>query len=848
MKKDKLLSLLDEINKTVADENSVKLPRGTYYIDYDKVLCTPGGRGDSRFPYDADGLVVWLHSTGFIDACESTFTIFRGANFGEESPVCFFGGLERENGEFFPVSVTGASHQLFEDGISRYTVYSLKHAVSVADAGDVVFALRTHTDENKHIRFSLCAVNKSDKDQKIYLASFMEAMLRYGQSETFWQRMSKFGRYIKDGCFVLESRNDVSDMLVINRSITEGKAEKIYHTTSRGDFLGGKGLSISEAKSLKSGRFDSQSNGTTTTDLPCAAEIMHMVLAPGAYVNVEYDLTVCHGEGSEKPYLGKPIDAAAVDAALEKLEKKEAEDFDNIKIRFDGWNSDKVSAEAMNRFLRSVQKQTTFCAHGKNYAGAYLGIRDVFQQLEGSLIWQRDISREKILYALNNILSTGRAPRMFSVPADPDDINAPVPVCLEKYIDQGVWIISTIYTYLSYTGDWSILDEKCHYIDAPDEPWCNAHKTGEMTTALEHLIRIMAYLESNIDHEYGTECMRVLFGDWNDAVDGLGRTKDPDKEFGSGVTVMATLQFYRNCGEMCEILSHIGSYDELISRYREEATNIEKGLDKYAIDTDENGRRRIIHGWGDKLSYKVGSYHDPDGESRFSLTPNAIWAITGFLNRDPSLKSSIMECFDAVSSKYGLKTFDKPFPKGCEGVGRINNIVPGTYENCCAYAHGSLFGTMAMFEMGESRRAWEEIEKTIVITHDNCTMSTFVMPNSYCENEEYGMDGESLGDWHTGSGTVLIKEIIRCAFGIAPELGGLKIQFPEYFPASSGEITVPVRDAVVTLRYENAGNGERSVTVDGAEYTESFDFLRNIPVFFIPESALKGNITVTVRD
>ena len=193
MTKENILSLLDEIKSAVNSPDSVKLPRGTYYLDYDKVLCTPGGKGDSRFPYDADGLVVWLHSTGFIDACESTFTIFRGANFGEESPVCFFGGLQGDNGEYFPISVTGASHQLFEKKVDRYTVYSLKHAVSIADTENSVFALRTHVDSKKHIHFSLSAVNKSDREQKIYLASFMEAMLRYGQSETFWQRMSKFG-------------------------------------------------------------------------------------------------------------------------------------------------------------------------------------------------------------------------------------------------------------------------------------------------------------------------------------------------------------------------------------------------------------------------------------------------------------------------------------------------------------------------------------------------------------------------------------------------------------------------------------------------------------------------------
>ena len=267
----------------------------------------------------------------------------------------------------------------------------------------------------------------------------------------------------------------------------------------------------------------------------------------------------------------------------------------------------------------------------------------------------------------------------------------------------------------------------------------------------------------------------------------------------------------------------------------------------YAVDRSGE-RRRIVHGWGDKVSYKVGSFCDPDGASRHSLTPNSFWAITGYVKRDPTLKSEIMECMDAVSSKYGLKTFDVPFPPDAEGVGRIRNIVPGTYENSCAYAHGSLFGTMALFALGESRRAWEEIEKTVVITHKNATMTSFVMPNSYCENAEFGMDGESLGDWHTGSGCVLIKEIVRYGFGIYPTVNGIFIQTPKYFPAKSGELKIRIKDTDVTLIYEDRGKGVRTVTVDGAEHETSFDDLMGIPVCFIPNASLRERLVITVTD
>lgn len=842
MEKNYFASLVQKLEKAKS-EGKGKIPGNAFYIGDDKILCCERTLGESRFPYSEDGLVAWLRTSGFIDACESKFVIFRTANFGEESPVEFFGGLKNTDGTYYPVSVTGAGRQLFEKDIKRYIVYSLKSALCLADTPDVIFAMRLFVDGRKKIHFSLFAENKSDEKKEIYLASFMEAMLRYEEFERFWDRMSKFGEMRENG-FILESKNRKTDCLAVNRKIV-GDSDGISRTCSRNDFVGMRGVSLANALSLKSGAFERQVKKVTTTDLPVAAEIIKASLEKGERFSVEYELTVCHDEDIAERALSETIDEAAIEAEAAATESKVRSDYDNLKIRFDGWKTDKVDSDTFNKFIRSVQNQTSFCAHGKNYAGSYLGIRDVFQQLEGALVWQRELSREKILNALNYILKDGRPPRMFSVPDSPD---SPVPLDLEKYIDQGNWIISTVYTYLAYTGDYAFLQEKCSYLDAPDdEAWADGVKTGEMTTVLEHLVRITDFLLSNIDTEY-TGCLKVLFGDWNDAVDGLGETDDPDREFGTGVTVMASLQLRKNLYEMLEITSAAGEYTENSDKYRKAIEGIDAGLDKYAVDTDENGERRIVHGWGDKVSYKVGSFNDPDGVARYSLTSNAFWALSGFINRDPSLKSSVMDCMDAVSSKYGLKTFDKPFHRGTKGVGRITKIVPGTYENCCAYAHGSLFGTMGLFAVGESERAWREIEKTAVITHENATMSTFVMPNSYCENAEYCLDGESLGDWHTGSGCVLVKEMISCAFGIVPTLDGVKIQPPAYFPSKKAEIELRVKNTVLRLVYEDKGEGKRSICVDGAEYTKHFDRMMNTDVLFVSADKMGDTLTVTVTD
>lgn len=820
---------------------SGELPGNACFADRDRVVCFDRTRGESRFPYIEDGLVLWLHSTGFINACESTFTIFNNTHFGEGPHVAFFGGVKCGDG-FTPVSVTGAARQPVEDGIERYIIYSLKCAYCIADTKDVIFALRLAVDGNKHIRFTLSAVNKTDEEREIYLAHFMEALLRFAEAETYWQRMTKYGERLDNGNFILKSVNREENCLVIKRAFTGGRVTGETFTTARKAFLGASGLSLESARPLFSGKIEKEATKTSTTDLPVSAAVTRITLAPHGDVSEEFDLEICVGQDEAERIAHEALDASALDGEIARAESAEAAEYDKLKIEFEGWKDGLLDAVTFNRFLRKVQKQTSFCALGKNYGGMYLGIRDVFQQLEASLMWQKEKTRERMVYALNFVLSTGRPPRMFSFPKAGQEA---IPLDLEKYIDQGVWIISTFYTYIAHTGDFSILDEECGYVDAPDTEWSDGHFTGERTTALEHLIRIMEYLISNIDREY-TGCLRVLFGDWNDAVDGLGATEDEGREFGTGVTVMATLQFWQNLREMSEILSAVGGHDALIEKYKAIAEAIETGLDKYAIDREGDGRR-IVHGWGDKVSYKVGSFRDTDGESRHSLTPNSFWAITGFIRRDVSLKREIVECVDAVASKYGLKTFDIPFTPASRGVGRIKNILPGTYENACAYAHCSLFGTMALFGLGESERAWSELVKTSVITHKNATLTSFVMPNSYCENEEFSIDGESLSDWHTGSGCVLIKEIVKYGFGVAPTLSGLLIQPPKCFPAKRGEMKLNVKGCELTVIYEDRGEGERKITLD-APHEASFDELMDIPTVFIANENIPEKLTITVTD
>jgi cellobiose phosphorylase len=219
------------------------------------------------------------------------------------------------------------------------------------------------------------------------------------------------------------------------------------------------------------------------------------------------------------------------------------------------------------------------------------------------------------------------------------------------------------------------------------------------------------------------------------------------------------------------------------------------------------------------------------------------------IENTPKLKNSILKAYDILNSKYGIRTCYPHFEKNAfKYVGRVATITPGTYENCCAYVHSTMFAATALFILGEGEKAWEQIEKAIPITHSYITKTPFVMPNSYCYNEEYNLDGQSMGDWYTGSGCVLIRNIVKYAFGIQPDLDGIKINPSKYMPTNSAELKLKIKNCDFELIYENNNSNERKFYVNDIRYTADLDELSNTLHIYLENKHITENITIKIID
>ena len=155
---------------------------------------------------------------------------------------------------------------------------------------------------------------------------------------------------------------------------------------------------------------------------------------------------------------------------------------------------------------------------------------------------------------------------------------------------------------------------------------------------------------------------------------------------------------------------------------------------------------------------------------------------------------------------------------------------------------------MALFMMGEAKEAWEQLMKILPFTHEKVSCSPYVMPNSYGDNVELHIDGESMQDWQTGSSNVVFKIILRFVFGFQPEYEGFFIQPANWIPFKSFQVDMIYQGKPLHISYENKGGGKRSFLVNGKPGTTMFDENMNIEKLWVDKGNLEDHINIFIVD
>lgn len=887
------------------------MPGKNYFIGED-ILVIPSGEGESRYPYGKNGFNYWTYANGYIHCNEGLFSPFLRAAEGAEPKIAFFVGINEESSNskqsvFSMTSVPCLENE--PDNLHRFTVFSKAATFYIVETEQIYSCMRTFVVD-KNIYFSLWVMNKTEEALQIFVSSYMNPFLKNALIENSTDRWFRQVKYNKDqnlGYFTLETYEEKdrgimsTNFGLIRRASSEStQIQNCSATTSRYGYVGGNTASLHASKVLRERDICEPKHATTFSETGICSDFVTIQLENECQLDME--LCYTFEEAVFATLSKESITCDLVEQAYLELVKSEKPYSMNIQCEALPTNGGILTGDLLttgeplpiddveqkpihlptqvfNPFIHHLMKQVEFCSEIKGFIQlshfSLIGIRDIFQAIEGYLFYRPLEAKTKMLEALSFGNLEGRMPRQYSLPKH---VEANPAMDLRPFIDQGVWVISTISTYLKFTKDDAFLESECGYYDFVNEKSHIAVKNKHTDSVLVHLIRIMDYLLSNRDMET-THCIKALYGDWNDALDGLGKSSDPQEEYGTGVSVMATLQVYQNLNEMIEILGLVlrkdqmtqeayceinpilhkyaleeGSLSSLIAYYQAAAEEIVKGLFTYAIQEE-----RIVHGWGDKLSYFVGSNKDPDGVQRDGITSNAFWILSGLMKceaQNSHRKEYILNAYNRLESKYGLKTFEPAFEKGTYGVGRIPNLPAGTAENGATYIHASMFAVMSLFAIGESKLAWEEMVKLLPFTHDKVSVSPFVVPNSYGLNAEFNIDGESMQDWQTGSSNVMLKTLIRFGVGFEPTYDGIRLQPPAFQPFASLKLSLVYLDRCIEITHRKE--------TQGAQYNREFfmnsvlvesvkDVMMGVSICHIPDSLIlvtpkNGTINIEIID
>ncbi len=829
------------------------------------VIWGPSPSG--RFVYGTNGFTLWCQANGYIYASDGLHQLFSVAKEGEEPQIAFFLNVGAKVISLLPVPY-------LKDGAKRFTIFYLHAAYYFTEWKDITSIVRVTASPDNQLLFSIfisfkqprsnCRLltyfsphekndlSKSDEDRWFLTTKTTHNLKKKGSSQIIIPASSLIVYEDPD-------RNTSLTHLSLLRGSCAFRGTRFLDyqtTTARNEFVGGNNRNLNNAVALNRLHFPNQRLETVFNDKGIFSNAIFFESKTSSNARFDFAYQRISNQKELSKLSTQPILSTSIDKSISKI--KSISSKNKQALKFKGCFNPKITEikdQDFFPFLTNLQHQVAVCSEIKGYMQlaprSLVGIRDVFQALEAYLYFAPQMAKRKILEGLSYTCPDGRCLRQYL----PGSLIADT----REFIDQGLWIIKTVVEYIKASGDRSFLDQKVGYHQIIDDnPYLGTiSPIKKKDTVLDHLIKILFYLIKNINPK--TNLLMALYGDWNDALDGLGFTKKKGKKFGTGTTVMGSLQLYQNCNDMLEVLNWLNlesKYKKEISLYKKTKKKILNGLIKNSL-LHKNNKKRISHGFGDDEKYTVGGFNDPDGKSRYSLTSNAYWIISGVhkeaLNKsNQNMLPQILEAYDVLDDKYGLRTFYPAFERGTEHwFGRIPRLPEGTAENGATYNHATLFGIWSLFQIGESGRAWAQLEKLLPFTsiHKNYNLTPFVIPNSYIKNLHKGLDGESMNDWQTGSSNVLLKIIIWYVFGFRPEINHLRIQPDPLSPLNNFNFQTNYQNKTIEMIYrKSSSTQERKVQLNGKPLKLYQDDEMKILVTDINRKHLKKENQIRILD
>ena len=503
---------------------------------------------------------------------------------------------------------------------------------------------------------------------------------------------------------------------------------------------------------------------------------------------------------------GRFTDPTAVDAAFAELNAYWRDLLSTYSV-----DSGDERLDRMVNIWNQYQCMVTFnmsrsASYYESGTGRGMGFRDSNQDLLGFVHLIPERARERIIDIASTQLPDGSAWHQYQPLTKRG--NAGIG---GGFNDDPLWLVASVFAYLSETGDAGILNEPV--------PFDN--EEGSEQPLLEHLRRSVNF---TMQHRGPHGLPLIGRADWNDCLNLNCFSSEPGESFqtvenndtGVAESVFIAGMFVLYGRQYTDILERFGaecgmSADQVtaeVAAVRAAISEVEKATETAGWDGEWFLRAY------DAYSRPVGSHTDTEGQ--IYIEPQGMCVMAGIGLENGKAQQALKSVKDRLTCDWGTAILAPAYSTYRIELGEISSYPRGYKENGGIFCHNNPWISIANAVAGNDEEAFDVYRRTCPAYVEDKSDIRRTEPYVYCQmvaGPEAPTTGEGKNSWLTGTAAWTFVDVSQFLLGVTPTFDGLKVE--PHLPAAFTDLTVTRVFRGVTYTIHMVRTGSRSLTVDG---------------------------------